>query len=300
MGAPVPNNANEFIEQQLNGRLLGIAEKFPHPEPCDALSFSGPLLLGTDSIMRDAIERLKAGSEHNRLIVVLTTRGGYIEPVRRMVDTMRAHYPVVDFIVPDYAYSAGTVLAMSGDSIYMDYFSRLGPIDPQEEIRGTKKLVPALGYLEQYNRLIKKAEANKITLAEIQLLVEGFDQAELYQYEHERELSIALLRQWLATYKFKNWTITETRQLEVTDAMRETRAEEIASALNDIERWHTHGHGISKDVLNNDLKLKIDDFRATEGQSQSVREYYDLLSDYMAVRKCKGVVHTKCAYEPFM
>jgi len=51
---------------------------------------------------------------------VLTTGGGSIEVVQRIVDVFRQHYTLVDFIVPNYAYSAGTVLAMSGDAIYMD------------------------------------------------------------------------------------------------------------------------------------------------------------------------------------
>jgi len=293
MSASVPANANEFIEQQLNARLLKIAEQFGSDGPCDVVSFAGPLWAGVDTLFRGAIERLKDGSTYSRLIVVLTTPGGYIEPVRRIVDTMRTHYPVVDFIIPDYAYSAGTILAMSGNSIHMDYYSRLGPIDPQEEVKGGKKLVPALGYLEQYNRLIVKAQNGTITLAEIQLLIDGFDQAELYQYEHERDLSIALLKQWLVKYKFKNWKRTETRGIEVTDQMRQERAERIAADLNDIKRWHTHGHGISKDVLQNDLNLKIDDFGGNPDRSNSIREYYSLLSDYMAKRNCKGVVHTK-------
>jgi len=294
-------NANDFIEQQLGTRLIGIAEQFSPDGAHDVLSFTGPLYNGVDNLVRRAIEELKDGSKCSRLIVVLTTPGGYIEPVRRIVDTMRTHYPdTVDFVIPDYAYSAGTILAMSGDSIHMDYYSRLGPIDPQEEVKDGKKLVPALGYLEQYRRLIKKADAGKISLAEIQLLIDGFDQAELYQYEHERELSIALLKQWLAKYKFKNWKKTETQGLEVTDAMRAQRAEEIAAALNDIKRWHTHGHGISKDVLQNDLKLKIDDFGQDPDRSTSIRAYYDLLTDYMARRNCKGVVHTKHTYEPFI
>ena len=36
----------------------------------------------------------------------------------------------MNFIVPEYAYSAGTIFCMSGDNIYMDYYSVLGPIDP--------------------------------------------------------------------------------------------------------------------------------------------------------------------------
>lgn len=300
MGASVPANANEFIEQQLDARLLKIAEQFSSDELCDIVSFTGPLWTGVDTLFRGAIERLKDGSTCSQLSFVLTTPGGYIEPVRRMVDTVRTLYGVVDFIIPDYAYSAGTILAMSGDNIHVDYYSRLGPIDPQEEVKGGKKLVPALGYLEQYNRLIAKAQNGTITLAEIQLLIDGFDQAELYQYEHERDLSIALLKQWLVKYKFKNWRKTETRGMEVTDEMRQERAERIAADLNDIKRWHTHGHGISRLVLQNDLRLKIDDFGGNPGRSKSIREYYSLLSDYMAKRGCKGVVHTKYTYEPFV
>ena len=51
--------------------------------------------------------------------------------VERTVGIIRQHYFQVDFIIPDKAMSAGTVCALSGDNIYMDYYSQLGPIDPQ-------------------------------------------------------------------------------------------------------------------------------------------------------------------------
>jgi hypothetical protein len=97
--------------------------------------------------------------------------------------------------------SAGTVLVMSGDAIHMDYASVLGPIDPQVQ-RGDQ-LVPALGHLEQYQRLIDKSGAGTLTTAELVYLVQNFDAAELYRYEQERELSIALLEEWLVNFKFK-------------------------------------------------------------------------------------------------
>ena len=51
-------------------------------------------------------------------------------------------------------------------------------------------------------------------------MIQGFDQAELYQYEHQRELSIALLKEWLVSYKFKDWKITRTRRKKVTAKMK--------------------------------------------------------------------------------
>jgi hypothetical protein len=218
--------------------------------------------------------------------------------VRRIVEVLRRHYDLIDFIVPDHAYSAGTVLVMSGDAIHMDYYSRLGPIDPQVE-GSDGRLRPALGYLERYNALIKKAQEGEITLAEVQLLVNGFDQADLYQYDHARQLSIALVKEWLVSYKFKNWEKTETQGKTVTSQMRKARATAIAKQLNDTKKWHTHGHGISAEVLRRDLNLKIDDFEANPDLNSEIRAYYSLLDDYMGKVGYRGLVHTKCDYSPF-
>ena len=255
---------------------------------------------GVDDILRSAIEKRHSISPTSKkLVFILSTDGGYIEVVQRIVATMRRHYNIVDFIIPNYAYSAGTVLALSGDAIHMDYYSRLGPIDPQVEAQ-SGKFVPALGYLEKYNALIKKAQDGEITVAEIQLLIQGFDQAELNYYEHARDLSIALLKEWLVKYKFKDWKETETRKIRVDKAMKEQRAKEIAAELQNTEKWHSHGHGISMDVLIKDLNVKIDDFGANATLSDIIRGYDELLTDYMAKLGKRGVVHYGHDYIPFM
>lgn len=298
--SPVPGNANDFIEQQLDARILEIQTAFGS----DAVSLNGPLVSGVDDLLRNAIEKIyrqrqDIPQKDRKLVVILTTYGGYIEVVQRIVDTFRAHYPVVEFVVPNYAYSAGTVLVMSGDAIHMDYYARLGPIDPQVETQQAR-MVPALGYLEQYSRLIKKAEDGVITPAEIQLLINGFDQAELYQYEHQRELSITLLKEWLTKYKFKGWSTTRTRKKRVTTQMKKSRAAQIAKKLNDTKKWHSHGYGISKDVLERDLNLIIDDFGKNPDLCGKIRAYHDLSSDYMVKRGAKGVIHIADEYRPFM
>ena len=291
-----PRSANEFIEQQLDDRIRNIEEEFN----ADVISIVGQLLPGVDDIIRSAVEKKSHEDPHrNKLLVILTTTGGYIEVVQRIVDTLRRHYDLVDFIVPNYAYSAGTVFAMSGDAIYMDYYSRLGPIDPQMELR-SGRMVPALGYLEKYNQLIKKAGEGTITTAEVQLLIQGFDQAELYQFEQARELSISLLKKWLVKYKFKNWKKTKTRRIKVTKRMKSSRAASIARELNKTEKWHVHGHGISKDVLVNDLKILIDDFGEDPKFSELIRCYHDLLTDYMGKFSKKGVIHFSGHYRPYM
>ena len=115
--------------------------------------------------------------------MIVETEGGYIEVADRIVDAIRHYYGEVEFFIPNYAMSAGTVLVMSGDAIHMDYYSVLGPIDPQVRRPGSGRMVPALGYLVQYKRLLEKSSKQPLSTAELTILVECFDQAELYHYE---------------------------------------------------------------------------------------------------------------------
>ncbi|HLW82723.1 MAG TPA: hypothetical protein VKS20_11870 [Candidatus Acidoferrales bacterium] len=298
---PVTATANEFIEQQLDSRLCAIESQFGS---IHALSMNCPLVFGVDDILRNAVEKRykdgqTKGQPSDKIVIILTTTGGYLETVQRMVDTVRRFYQVVDFVVPNYAYSAGTVFAMSGDDIYMDYYSRLGPIDPQIESQQGRQ-VSALGQLEKYNALIDKAQNGTITTAEVQLLIDGFDQAELYNIEQARDLSIDLIRQWLVKFKFKNWKETETRKLTVTDAMKDKRASDIATELNNTKKWHSHGYGISMEVLQHDLNLLINDYGKDPVLSHKIRAYHDLLADYMLRRGSEGVMHVFGVYRSFI
>lgn len=290
---PAPLGANAAVEALLDERLRAIEIGFQ----ADAIAVYGPMEFGLDDHVRNVVELIKAreGARDN-LVVLIDTDGGYLDVVNRMVDTIRHHYKIVSVVIPNAAYSAGTIFAMSGDAIYMDYYSRLGPIDPQ--VPGDKgEMIPALGYLKRYEALIEKAkDPDEITLAEIQLLVSGFDQAQLYMYDQARELSVKLLGDWLCTYKFKDWNETETRGVPVTDEMKRERAEEVANELNNTDRWHSHSNGISAEVLRQELKLKIDDFG---DHADAVRRYHELLKDYRELNGHFGVVHAPGSYVPY-
>lgn len=292
----IARSANEFVEQQLSVRAEAVGAAFGS----HVLALSGPLVFGVDDIIRHVLEdHLKRASRNRNLTVMVSTLGGYIEVVQRIVEMLRHHYRHINFVVPNSAFSAGTILVLSGDIIYMNYYSRLGPIDPQVETsRG--KMVPALGYLIQWERLVEKANAGKLSLPEVQLMVDGFDQAELYKYEQSRNLSITLLKRWLVRHKFKNWKQTETKKRPVTPRMRRDRAEEIARQLNNTDKWHTHGHGISMEVLRRDLKLKIDDYGRNLALKEPIEHYNGLLDDYMMKLSTVGAIHTPGTYLPFM
>ena len=284
------NNSNDIIESQLTERLTAIERT----QRADAIAFVGPIYYGIDDEIRDAVENIP--EKLGKIVVVLETQGGYVDVARRIAETLRHHYGCVDFIVPNHAMSAGTVLAMSGDAIFMDYYSILGPIDPQIPRREGEGLIPALGYLVQFERLLEKSKNGQLSEAELAFLLRRFDPGELYQFEQERELSIELLKEWLVRFKFKDWVVTDTNKTPVTDEMRLNRAEEIAKALNDTARWHSHGRGITMPILRDELKLKIVDFGKDEDLNRGVRGYHKLLRDYMMRRKHDVVVHTRAKF----
>ncbi|MEK7246919.1 MAG: hypothetical protein AAB092_00445, partial [Chloroflexota bacterium] len=77
------------------------------------------------------------------------------------------------------------------------------------------------------------------------------------------------------------------------------RARSIAKALSDSAKWHSHGAGISADVLTKELKLRIDDLADKPGQHKAVADYQLLLEDYMMRRGHSGVVHMRGLYTPY-
>jgi hypothetical protein len=147
-----------------------------------------------------------------------------------------------------------------------------------------------LSYLAQYKRLHDKAALGQMTAADFALL-QTFDLAELHQFEMARELSIKLLVKWLANYKFKDWTETQTRKLPVTQEHRERRAEEIARKLSDHEHWGSHGRVIHMNVLRDELNLRIHDFGQDPELSRLIRGYFSLATDLMVKTNTIHLVH---------
>lgn len=274
----------------------------------DVMAISAPMMFGLDDVIKNEIENMNEDDEEenidesteeptDRLVVMLETTGGYIEVVERIVSVFRKHYKEVCFLVPNYAYSAGTVLALSGDELYMNYYSVLGPIDPQFETENGRS-VPGMGYIAKYNSLIKtinSVEDDKIgsVRAEMSFLIKKFDPAQLFHIEQAIKHSQELLEKWLPKYKFKSWKKTASGKSVSADYKKE-RAKKIAQVLGNAEHWHSHGRGISMTELESDaIGLKVNDFGADENLSANITHYHGLLSDFMAVSGMKAAIHTR-------
>ena len=274
------------IQEILNKRLEKLEQHFN----ADVIFYYGSIANSFEKPFRDFIEDLKSDIvQHSTLCIILNTPGGSAETVEKLVKITRHFYDEVFFIVPDAAYSAGTIFCMSGDKIFMDYSSSLGPIDPQ--VFNGKNWVPALGYLDKVEEMIEKSANNMLTSAELIMLREQ-DLAMLRRFEQARDLTIELLKEWLVKYKFKNWNSHSDESI-VTNSEKITRAIEIARDLSNNKLWHSHGRSIDVAALTSILKLKIEDYSNDLILKPLIRDYNDLICQYIIRNNSDVFLHSR-------
>lgn len=282
-----PHDLDHTILHHISGKAIELEDKLKS----DVVAFYGQIQPAYFRIFRNFIEEVaqKSARKEKTLSIVLRTPGGSAQTVERMVSVVRKHYKLVNFIVPDLAMSAGTIFCMSGDKIYMDYSSSLGPIDPQVMLPDGSGFVAALGYLDKVAEIVNKQQLSPADV----VFLKGLDLAKLALFEQARDLSIDLLKTWLVTYKFKDWKIHRTTNpgTRVTKAEKVERAEEIAKELTNHKKWHSHGRALDIEKLKS-LRLEIDDYSDDQVLGPAIRGYNDLLTSYTDQQKYPFYLHS--------
>src|SRR3954466_7289818 len=80
-----------------------------------------------ESVLR-AINETPAGRP---IEIILHTPGGLVLAAQQIASALADHDGPVTAVVPHYAMSGGTLIALSADEILIDPHSALGPVDPQ-------------------------------------------------------------------------------------------------------------------------------------------------------------------------
>jgi len=192
--------------------------------------------------------------------VLLQSRGGSPEITARIVDILRNRFEEVHFLIPHSAYSAATMLALSGDSITLHPAATLGPIDPQFG------RAPAANILRGFENAIARIKENPAIIPVLLPLIEPYYTLNLLeQCKHAAELSKDLAGLWLKRYMFKG---------------RNDREEIIKAAVkyfSDFDEHHAHGRPIGWSSVK-DMGLNIS---LAEGNLAALlREAYLLLQGF--------------------
>jgi hypothetical protein len=220
--------------------------------------------------INDQLANLKG--EH--LDFVLETPGGSGEVAEDIVRALRSRYQDVAVIVPGWAKSAGTIIAMSADEILMDATSGLGPIDAQILWQG--KAFSADALLAGFKKIKEEvSETGVLNKAYIPIL-QGISPGELENAQNAQDFAKELVTKWLSQFKFKRWTKHASTGQSVTPEEKRKRAEEIATQLRDHSRWLTHGRSIKLDDLRR-MRLQVSDYSENAELADAIRRYHTLL-----------------------
>ena len=180
------------------------------------------------------IQDILRESKEKRIDFYLETPGGSGEAAEEIARFLHKKFEEVRFLICGEAKSAGTILAMSGDSIMMTDSGSLGPIDAQVPIgRHTVSAYDYKAWVEE-----KRSEAAK--------------NGKLNPFD-------AVMVAQMVDYKFKNWTITSSGKT-VTQERKVSRATEVAEFLCDHMSWRSHGRSLKIEDLREYLLIdRIDD-----------------------------------------
>jgi len=189
---------------------------------------------------------LNSIDHQNRGELLINSPGGEPNAAEKILIMCKKHF-IEEFnvIVPDYAKSAATMIALGSDKILMGYSSELGPVDPQLQIAPNQPPIPAQAFLSgiEYIRTRIKDKVNPDPL-EMYLPILSKIRPELIticdnSIKHAREL----IEKWLSEGMLKN---------------DKEQAKKVARLLSEGIEYKSHGKVIDYEEANKKLKLNVE------------------------------------------
>ena len=190
-------NCYKDIEKLRDRPLLVYYVQFPAPP----MPINAPIPISIDLNDVDGFADLveSVDDAHRSVDVLLHSPGGSPEATERIVSMLRERFDEIAFLIPHSAYSAATMMALSGNEVIMHPSATLGPIDPQ--INGTPSRALRRGFDKAREAL--KEEGPDALPAYIPL-IEKYSLELLEICSDYEELSKELVTVWLTEYMFKD------------------------------------------------------------------------------------------------
>jgi hypothetical protein len=181
------------IESVRGKPLIIYASKF-----IDGSGQGAPVLIDINDVdgFTDLVNHI---NESDSIDVLIHSPGGRPDATERIVYILRSRFKEVNFLIPHSAYSAATMLALSGNNIIMHPSATLGPIDPQ--ING----IPARSIKRGFEKVKKIImEEGPEALPAYIPLIEKYSLDLLELCDDSEKLSKELVGNWLKQYMFKD------------------------------------------------------------------------------------------------
>ena len=134
------------------------------------------------------------------LLLILHTPGGMAEAAQTVVEYLRSKFSTIDVLIPTYAMSAGTMIALGCDRIVMGRQSQLGPTDPQLIV--SDRPFSAHSIVEQFEEAKIQISANPVIAHAWAPVLRSFGPALLQEARKSIAYGESLVQDWLTRYMF--------------------------------------------------------------------------------------------------
>jgi hypothetical protein len=170
-----------------------------------------------------------------------------LEATESIVDILRQKFSDIRFFIPNVAKSAATMLALSGDEIYLAGSSELGPIDPQMISRkssGEFTQSPAQAIIDQFESAQEDLASNPNKLPAWIPILSMYGPSLYQDSKNAIKLSKEIVRSWLIKYMFKS----------LPNNKKINRARRVVNYFADHRSLKSHGRRIGLTEIEQNLK----------------------------------------------
>lgn len=171
-----------------------------------------------------------------------------------------------------YAKSAATMLALSGNSLYLDQHSELGPIDPQFNFQGRGTASPAGGILSQFEEATRQIKDDPERLPAWVPILQQYAPSLLDDARQAWDLAKQMVEGWLTTYMFDD---------EADGPDKARIAATYFSGQDSDDRTVSHSRSIGIDKCG-DLGLNVVDLRSDRDLHGRVRDVHHAVNITLA------------------
>lgn len=223
------------IQQKLNAKLIVYTASPFHPVP-SIMTHDIPLFE----------DLLRSVSDFKKGYLMINSPGGDANAAEKLLMMCRRRFTEeFNVIVPDYAKSAATLIALGSDKILMGYLAELGPIDPQLQTSPMPRgeVIPARSFIDGLDIIRKKIKDDGDPVEMYLSMLAQIRPEVLAICQRSIDDSKALAEKWLKNYMLKD---------------NHTQATLVAEWLSTGEKYKSHGKVIDYEEAKNVLKLNVE------------------------------------------
>ncbi|MFH1284551.1 MAG: helix-turn-helix domain-containing protein [Candidatus Peregrinibacteria bacterium] len=221
-----------------------------------------------------------------KLAVLIHSQGGFLDGAKKYIDVLREYAEEIYAIIPMYAKSAATAMALGADKIIMTSVAELGPLDPIIQHPTNPNLrVPARSVKDFFSFIRKnntrEQDSPLIPDMIVQQLSQQLDPYLVGAYEGALQYSVQFAKEYLSKFSMKGRT-----------------EEEISYTVDKLtEGYAAHSHPISRQDAQDDLKLNVEkaNREVTEASKLLLQVYihYMRLNNHMKLHGCREQSYQK-------